>query len=269
MPWYTEEPEEWDNKNAVAQLEENVEWQEEKVSRWKKYLNESCEEEEKRLHIEKQSCSFLNNVTENPRKYKKTSVDTIDAQRAEENRVPGFGNNHRRNPFSDTQTYGNAADTGMGISAVEELLVRGKNEETALRNVVLPNQRKSLSSKTSNRSMAAVVLECQVPVAQRSAAASNEIIANLIDSPPNWQHIPRQTASVALDKVQMDSKRMEEANILPEKNKDSSVLPSANLQKTLSKESTSNPLIHPLAFSTATGRNSGLFSTGEDFDDYL
>lgn len=125
---------------------------------------------------------------------------------------------------------------------------------------------RSLSSESFNRSAAPAELEYQVPVVQRSATASNEI-ANLIDSPPNWQHIWRQTASVVLDKVQMYGNHIEEANILPEKNKDSSVLPNANLQKVLPKESSAIPSVHPLAF--PIGRNSGLFSIGEDFDDSL
>lgn len=108
-----------------------------------------------------------------------------------------------------------------------------------------------------------------MPVGQRSVAPSLERVASLKGSPPNWQHIPKQTASIALDKAQAYSKHTEEANILRGGEKDSSVLPSANLQKMLSKESTSIPLVQPLAFSTATGQNSSLFSTGEDFDDYL
>ncbi|XP_060096324.1 MRN complex-interacting protein [Heteronotia binoei] len=263
MPWYAEEPEERDNK-----LEENLDWQEEKVSRWNKYLDKSCDEEDKMSHTEKQTCSFLNSTTEDPRKYKKTNLDSIDAQRADENRVPGFGKNYTRSSFRDAQTCGNAADKSMRISADDELLECGKNGERKLRNV-LSNQMKLLSSETFNRSVAAAaVVECQMPEVQRSAAASNEIIANLIDSPVKWQHIPRQTASIALDKMQTDSKHIEEANILPIKTKNSSVLPCVNLQKVLSKEPTSVPSVHP-AFSTATGQNSGLFSTGEDFDDYL
>ncbi|XP_077182736.1 MRN complex-interacting protein isoform X2 [Paroedura picta] len=240
---------------------------EEKLSRWNKYLDKSCEEEEKKWHAEKQTGCFLNNVTKNPRKYKKTNLNSIDDKRAEGNKVPGSGKNHRRNSFGDTQACGNAADKSMGISSVEELMVHGRNEETELRNVVLSNQRKSLSSVTFNRSVTAAELACQVPVVQRAAAASNEI-ANLIDSPSNSQHIPRQTVSTALRKIKINSKHIE-ANILPEKSNDSSVLPSAELQNMLSKESISIPLVHPIAFSTATGQTSGLFSTGEDFDDYL
>nr|XP_056703618.1 MRN complex-interacting protein [Euleptes europaea] len=269
MPWDTEEPEERDNKHTVAQLEEKWDWQEEKVSRWNKYLHKSCEEEEKMLHTGKQTSSSLDNITEDPRKYKKTSLDSVDAQRAEENGVPGFGKNHRRNSFSNSESCGNAAKKSTGISTVEGLLVHAKNEETELRNAVLSNQKKSLSSETFNRSVAATVLECRVPIVRSSAAAGNEKIVSCIDSPPNWQRIPRQTVSAFLDKVQKDSEHTEEANILTEKNKDSSLLPSANLQRMLSKEPTSIPLVHPVAFSSVTGRYSSLFSTGEDFDDYL
>ncbi|XP_048345802.1 MRN complex-interacting protein isoform X3 [Sphaerodactylus townsendi] len=263
MLWHTEEPEERDNKKTVAQLEEQLDWQEEKVSRWNKYLGR-CEEEEKILHTEKQSCCYLKNITEDPRKHMKTSLDSVDSQRTEENRVPGVGKNvpiniastplqngildihhegsffseHKRNSFSDTETCGNAANKSMGNSAVEELLVLGKNEETELRNAVRSNQKKSFSSEAFNRSLTNTMLEYEMPEAQNSAAP---------------------------DKVQKDNEHIEAAGRLTKNSKDSSSFSSANLQKMVSKKSTS---ISP-AFSSATGRYSSLFSTEDDFDDYL
>ncbi|XP_048345801.1 MRN complex-interacting protein isoform X2 [Sphaerodactylus townsendi] len=264
MLWHTEEPEERDNKKTVAQLEEQLDWQEEKVSRWNKYLGR-CEEEEKILHTEKQSCCYLKNITEDPRKHMKTSLDSVDSQRTEENRVPGVGKNHKRNSFSDTETCGNAANKSMGNSAVEELLVLGKNEETELRNAVRSNQKKSFSSEAFNRSLTNTMLEYEMPEAQNSAAPGNEIIANFVDSPPDCQRMPQQTVSVFLDKVQKDNEHIEAAGRLTKNSKDSSSFSSANLQKMVSKKSTS---ISP-AFSSATGRYSSLFSTEDDFDDYL
>ncbi|XP_054831154.1 MRN complex-interacting protein [Eublepharis macularius] len=270
MPWYTEEPEERENKNTVGQLEENLDWQEEKASRWNKYLDKSCEDEEKMLHTEKQTYSSFKNIAEDSRKHKKTSLDKTDAQRAKENRVPQFGSNPGRNSFKETQASENAVHGNMGILVVEELPVHGKNEDPGLRNSVISNWKTSFLSETFKESMVSTELEGQVSIVQSSsAAAASDKIANFIDSPPNWQHIPRQTACVFQDNIQKASERTEAANIPNEKNRDSSLLPSANLQRMLSKVPTTIPSVHPSAFSSATGRYSSLFSTGDDFDDYL
>ncbi|XP_020638306.3 MRN complex-interacting protein isoform X2 [Pogona vitticeps] len=282
IPRCIEEPVQIGNENTVVNLEEKLDWQDkrfESVSRWTKYLDERCEEQEKEVGEEEmvltekqQICSSREKTAKHPRKRKKTSLCIIDGQGQMEQSVSGFADNVKsfeNSPDSITLYTKNCGDVpckSVLSPAVEEQVLHRKNKDAGSKGPGLSKWEKFLLSSKGGAS-SGMLQETQTQSSGAGARGKKAVIS-VDTSPRNWPHPLEQKTPILVEQVQ---NHVTVAGAPMERSKPSPVLGSTHLQEKLlnrlPKETSSIPAKNPLAASNSNTLYINLFSTGDDFDD--
>ncbi|XP_062977626.1 MRN complex-interacting protein [Elgaria multicarinata webbii] len=288
-----EEPIERGDENIVLNLEEELGWQEKRVdlvSRWTKYLDERCEEQEKEdteevmVPTEKQTYSSKRNMVAHSRfvparKYKKARLYTSNDCRSEERRDSGFAKDvqnfeNRINSVTvDIKNCGEATCESVLIPADEEYAVHRENKDPGSRGAGFSKWEKFLlpGKSCNNDATTVVTQEEQGALAQTPVAgASDKRAATTINC--NWDHTSQQNGSTPFYSVQQDSTidHIAVASVSMGRSRHAAALVSAHyLQERLPEQPASIASARPLTISNSKNLYRNLFSTGDDFDDYI
>ncbi|KAJ7316413.1 hypothetical protein JRQ81_002575 [Phrynocephalus forsythii] len=282
-PRCIEEPMQMGNVNTVVNLEEKLDWQKKKsetVSRWTKYLDERCEEQEKgdgeeeMIPTEKQICSSMEKTAKHPRKCKKTSFCITDGQGQMEQCVSGFADNVKsfeNSPDSITmysKTCGDAPWKSVFIPAVEEHVPRRENKDPGSKGVGLSKQKAFLLSGKSG-APSGMRQQGQIPTFVAGARSERRVSSSL------WNRLRplEQTASIRGERAQRATATDEAtvAHLPMESSRPVPVWPRTRPQERLldrlPEDTNLFPSKGPLAVSNSNNLYLNLFSTDDDFDD--
>lgn len=171
----------------------------------------------------------------------------------------------------DTKSYGDATSKNLIAPAAKKPLLHGKNEEPRSRAAPLSKWEKFLLSDERENScglIAPVQERLETPVKMLPSPGDKEASFMGITS-SNWGPEPKQFPSILLDQIS-NTVHVETSNLPTGRSRETPVLASSlNLCNRLPEEPASVPSSNPPAVSDVKNLYKSLFSTGDDFDDYL
>nr|XP_060621394.1 MRN complex-interacting protein isoform X1 [Anolis sagrei ordinatus] len=283
MPRDIEEPTEMSDENT-ANFREELGQQEEETettSRWTKYLDKRCEEQEEEvLQTEEEAC-----MVRNTRKRKKTDLYTTAGQRHEKKNMSGFADNVERfqesshdsvtsstkccenatlknvltPDFGGHEIHGKNKDPGSGASGPSKwgkFLLSGKSYSSDVTSATL--QKRQISVETSTLD------------GENEKAAPSIGIRSCDWNCPSQQNVATPSVGVEVSPTQPFTR----SSIVPvERNQQPPPWAKAQFQEwklnRLPEETTSTHSRSIDALSSSKMPFENIFSTGDDFDDYI
>ncbi|KAH0629826.1 hypothetical protein JD844_012234 [Phrynosoma platyrhinos] len=264
-------PIEMSNENTIN-FKEKLGQQEEKVeifSRWTKYLDKKCEEqEEEMLQTEEQAYSSKGDIVKHTRKRRKTDLYTTDTQRHEKRNVSGFTDDVKRfeeNSYDSvtvsTKCCGDATCKNTLTPDVEVHMVHRKNKDPCSKGAglskwdkfLLPGKRQETLSETS-------------VLGENGRADPSVSISSC-----NYYHASQHNVTIScVGAEEVNRTHITLASIPVGRSKQLPSLPSAQFQQRLLNRLPEKPTSAQstsIIVSSSKRQFRSLFSTGEDFDD--
>ncbi|XP_042304528.1 MRN complex-interacting protein isoform X2 [Sceloporus undulatus] len=280
-----EEPIEMSNANT-ANFKEKLGQQEEKVelfSRWTKYLDKKCEEqEEEALQAEEQAYFSKGDIVKHTRKRKKSDLYTTDTQRHEKRNVSGFTDDVKRfeensndSVTVSTKCCGDTTCKNMLIPDVKEHMIHRKNQDPCSKGAGLSKWDKFLlSGKSYTSDVTTSALQKRQETLAETSVVGGNVSADTSGSISfcNYHHAAQQNVAIPCEGAEeVNPIHITLASIPVGRSRKPPSLPSAQFQQRLlnrlPEKTTSTHSTSIVAVSSSKTPPRSFFSIGEDFDD--